>query len=93
MITAWMCFSHRGGVKGDQKGRARVIEMAAIKQHKLEHDHDVRDDQTLPALQTATNQTAAYGYCALRLRQTCLAGLIQSRGLFALCGMKASKAA
>jgi len=39
-------------------------------------DHDTRDDQTLPGLSTATNQTTAHRYRALRLRQTYLAGLI-----------------
>jgi hypothetical protein len=38
-------------------------------------DYDVRDNQTLPGLQTATNQATAYRYRALHLRPTCLAGL------------------
>ena len=38
-------------------------------------DYDLRHDQTLPGLQTATHQAKAYRYGALHLRQVCLAGL------------------
>jgi hypothetical protein len=32
------------------------------------HDYDVRDDQTLPGLQTATNKATAYRHGTLHLR-------------------------
>ena len=42
---------------------------------KQEPRYDLRNDQTLPGLQTATNQATTYRYRALYLRQIYLAGL------------------
>lgn len=38
-------------------------------------DYDLRNDQALPNLQAATKQASTNGDRALRLRQTCLAGI------------------
>jgi hypothetical protein len=38
-------------------------------------DYDLRDDQAVPGMQTAANQTTTYRYRALQLRSSCLAGL------------------
>jgi hypothetical protein len=40
---------------------------------------DLRNDQTLPNLQKATNQARAYRYCVLHLRKVYLAGLRPGR--------------
>jgi hypothetical protein len=38
--------------------------------------YDIHNDQALPSLQTATNKKGAHRYRTVRLRQTCLAGVV-----------------
>jgi hypothetical protein len=63
-----------------QRGECRVIEQA-VKPNSRSQDYDLRNDQTMPSLQTAINETTSYRYRALQLRTPCLAGLIRHNGI------------
>ncbi len=56
-------------------GTRRALQITVGLDELRSDEYDIRDDQTLPGLQTATHQATAYRDHPLHLRQTCLAGL------------------